>query len=357
MTRHRTCVVLSLIVVVAIAASVYAAVPGPAAPTAPAAVLKIRAAHVFDENHAWHKCFERFGELVRTRTNGEVEVQIFGRGILGQEKDYVQHLLLGQLEVAVVAPTWAGSLAKQMSLLDMPFLWRDRQQWVAALDGDVGVKLADRIARETAKGGHPGLKVLGYLGGSERHIMSRSQGFDSVEDLLDVKFRVLDSPPQIESWKALGTVPVPLPFNKIYEALKAGTVDSFENEMANAYNMHLHEVAPHVTETAHVLTVRLVLMSGHTWARLSPAQQVIVSEAAHEAIAYGRSVEWRQNDEAMAEMRKAGVKFYPFPNKSREQMREKTAPIRAALAKEMGMSDILDTIERGSVSPEAKASR
>ncbi len=348
MSRRLRCAAPGLIAAAAVIAGAAPAAPAP--PT-----LKMRAAHVFDESHAWHKCFERLGEIVKARTNGEVEVQIFSRGILGQEKDYVQHLLMGQLELAVVAPTWAGNLAKQMSFLDMLFLWRDRQHWASALDGEVGARLADLVERETAKGGHPGLKVLGYLGGSERHIMSRSQGFGAVGSLTDVKFRVLDSPTQIESWKALGANPVPLPFNMTYAALKSGAVDSFENEMANAYHMGLHEVAPNVTETAHIITVRPVLMSGHTWARLTPAQQTIVMEAARDAVAYGRSIEWRQNDEAVAEMKKAGVKFYPFSKKSRDQMRELTQPIRTSLAKELGMTDILDAIERTGAAHEAKA--
>jgi TRAP-type C4-dicarboxylate transport system substrate-binding protein len=350
MTKHFRSAALSLI-----AAGFASAAPAPATP-APPNVLRMRAAHVFDDSHAWHKCFERLSELVKARTSGAVEVQIFSRGVLGQEKDYVQHLLLGRLELAVIAPAWAGNLAKQMSLLDMLFLWRDRQHWVAALDGDVGARLAKIIEQETAKGGHPGLKVLGYLGGSERYIMSRSQGFSAVNDLTGIKFRVLDSPPQIESWRKLGTLPVPLPFNLAYGALKSGSVDSLENEMANAYHMNLHEVAPHVTETAHILTVRPVLMSGHTWAKLSTAQQAIMLEAAHEAIAYGRSVEWRQNDEAVAEMKKAGVKFYAFPKKSRDQMRELTQPIREKLAQDLGLTDILQAIERSGAS-DGRASR
>jgi tripartite ATP-independent transporter DctP family solute receptor len=330
-----------------------------AATTARAAEpLKMRAAHVFDETHAWHKCFQRLSETLKAKTGGELDLQIFPGGMLGQEKEYVPHLLLGQLDLAVMAPAWAGNLAKQMAFLDMLFLWRDREHWAAALDGEVGRKLAEMVERETAKGGNPGLKVLGYLGGSERYVMSRKQGYASLDELSGLKLRVLDSPPQIETWKLLGATPVPMPFNQAYGALKAGTVDGMENEMANAFHMKLHEVAPHITETAHIITVRPLLISGHTWRRLTAAQQAVMLDAARDAVAYARNMEWRQNEEAMGEMRKAGVRFYPFSRKNREQMRELTQPIREGLAKELGMTEILQAIEHvGAASRDARASR
>jgi TRAP-type transport system periplasmic protein len=325
---------------------------------APAASVRMRAAHVFDDNHAWHKCFQKFGEIVNARTGGEVEVQIFSRGVLGSEKDYVQHLLLGRLDLAVLAPGWAGNLAKQMSFLDMLFLWRDRAHWAAALDGEVGRKVAEIVETTTAKGGNPGLEVLGYLGGSERYIMSRKQGYPTLKDLEGLKLRVLDSPPQIETWKLLGAVPAPLAFDLTYGAVKTGTVDGLENEMGNAYRMRFHEVAPHVTETAHIITVRPVLMSGHTWRKLTPERQALVMEAAREAVSFARNVEWKQNEEAVAEMKKAGAKFYPFPKKNRDQMREMTKPVREGLARDLGMTDVLLAIERaGAAVPEAKGPR
>jgi tripartite ATP-independent transporter DctP family solute receptor len=325
---------------------VLAGLAGPAVPAASAQPIKLRAAQVFDDGHAWHKCLQRLGEIVEARTNGAVSLQVYSGGVLGQEKDYVEHLLLGRLDMAVLAPGWAGGLAKQMSFLDMLFLWRDRAHWAAALDGEVGQKVAELIERETAKGGHPGLKVLGYLGGSQRYVLSRRQSYSSPGDFAGFRLRVLDSPPQIQTWKALGAYPVPLAFNQVMAALRAGTVDGLENEMGNAFEMKFHELAPHITETEHIITVRPLLMSGHSWKKLSPSQQVVIREAAREAVALGRSLEWKQNQDAVAEMKKAGARFYPFPKKSRDQMRDLTQPIRETLARDLGLTDILQAIER-----------
>jgi TRAP-type transport system periplasmic protein len=319
---------------------------GPAPSASAAGPVRLRAAQVFDDNHAWHQCLRRLGELTEERTGGALTLQIYSGGVLGQEKDYVEHLLMGRLDLAVLAPGWAGNLAKQMSFLDMLFLWRDRAHWTAALDGEVGQKLAEVIERETAKGGQPGLKVLGYLGGSQRYVLSRRRGYATAGDFEGFRLRVLDSPPQIKTWKALGALPVPLSFNLVSGALRSGSVDGLENEMGNAFQMKFHELAPHITETEHIITVRPLLMSGHTWKKLPPGHQAVVREAAREAIALGRSVEWKHNQEAVAEMKKSGAQFYPFPKKSRDQMRDMTRPIRESLAQELGLAEILQAIDR-----------
>lgn len=87
-------------------------------------------------------------------------------------------------------------------------------------------------------------------------------------------------------------------------------------------------------------------MSGHGWRKLSPGHQLLLQSAAREAVALGRSLEWKQNQDAIAEMKRAGARFYPFPRKGRDQMRELTQPLRESLARELGLTEILQAIER-----------
>jgi TRAP-type C4-dicarboxylate transport system substrate-binding protein len=136
-----------------------------------------------------------------------------------------------------------------------------------------------------------------------------------------------------------------VPYQETYNAIQTGVVDGMENEMSTSFNMKFYEVGPHISETAHVITIRPFIMSGQTWRKLTPDQQAIVLEAAKEATAVARSVEWRQNDEAVAQMRnKFGVKFYTF--KEKQKMMDITLPVRQRVAKEVGVSDIFEMIER-----------
>jgi len=309
-----------------------------------AEVLRLRAAHMFDENHAWQKGFEKFQEVVRARSHGSLDVEIFNRGVLGTEKDYIQHLFRGDLDLTTVATASASGLAKEMTFLDLMFLWRDRSHWQRSLDGEVGQRIAGVIEKGTSKGPIPGFKVLGYWGGSERHILSRERGFTTLKDLVGFKIRIQESPVQQEMWALLGAVPVAIPLQDTSAAIQGRRVEGLENELGNAFALKFHEIAPFVSETAHILTVRPFLMSGQAWRKLTPDQQQVVVEAAKEATALARALEWKQAEEAIARMKSMGVHFYTF--KDRQQMMDVTQAIRQRVAQEVGVSDVLEAIER-----------
>ncbi len=309
-----------------------------------AATLKMKVAHYFDDDHAWNKGLVKFRDIIRAKTNGALDLEIYNRGVLGSEKDYIQNMMQGALDMSIVSTASAGGFAKELTFLDLMFIWKDVNHWKRALDGGVGRRIAEVIEKGTAKGGNPGLKILAYMGGSPRHIISRKQGYTTISELGGFKIRVQDSPTQIEMWKLLGTIPAVVPYQETYSAIQTGVVDGMENELSTAFQMKFHEVGPHISETAHIITVRPLFMSGQTWKKLTPEQQKIVMEAAKEGVALTRSVEWKQNDEAEAQMKKIGTKFYAF--KEKQKMMDMTLGIRQRVAKEVGVSDIFDMIER-----------
>jgi TRAP-type C4-dicarboxylate transport system substrate-binding protein len=108
--------------------------------------------------------------------------------------------------------------------------------------------------------------------------------------------------------------------------------------------MKFHEVAEYISETAHIITVRPFFMSGQTWKKLTPDQQRVVLEAAKESGEVARTMEWKQNDEAVEQMKKLGTKFYAF--KEKQKMMDITMPVRARVAKEVGLEEVFQMIER-----------
>ena len=313
--------------------------------SAQAATLKMKAAHYFDENHAWDKGYQKFRDILRAKSGGTLDLEIYNRGVLGSEKDYIQNMMQGALDLSTVSTASAGGFARELTFLDLMFIWKDYSHWQSALDGEVGRRIAEIIEKGTAKAGNPGLKILSYMGGSPRHIISRKAGYTTLAELAGMKMRVQDSPVQIEMWKLLGTIPAVVPYLETYNAIQTGVVDGMENELSTAFQMKFHEVGPYISRTAHIITVRPVFMSGQTWKKLTPDQQKLVTEAAKEAVAVQRTTEQKQNDESEGLMKKIGTKFYDF--KERQKMAEILLPVRQRVAKEVGISDIFDMIERG----------
>ena len=115
----------------------------------------------------------------------------------------------------------------------------------------------------------------------------------------------------------------------------------------------MFETAPHISQTGHLISVRPLFMSGHTWRKLSSVQQKAVLEAAREATLAARSIELQQALDAEAQLKaKPNVRFYPF--KEKQQMREQTQGIRQRMAAEMGLQALLAAVDEGWAEPKAR---
>ena len=307
-------------------------------------VVKLKAAHVADETFAWHKGLERFRELARAKSNNTVDVQIYANGLLGSEKDYVQYLVQGVLDVATVSAASATPIAREASFLDLLYLWRDHDHWQRALDADVGEKLSELLEKATAKGTNPGFRVLGYWGGSELHVAARAKGYQVVKDLAGLKLRTQESPLQQEMWKLSGASPIVVPYQAALNGLQQGVIEGVDGTFVSFLHMKLYDMAPHLTLTGHVTSVRPLFMSGHTWKKLSPAQRKAVVEAAREATTLARSLEWQQGQDAEAQLKaKPNVRFYAF--KEKQLMRDQTQGIRQRVAAEAGLQALLEAVD------------
>ena len=317
--------------------------PTPAARPAAEAGLKLRIAHRYDENYPWHKAFERFRDVLKAKTSGGIDCQIFAGPQLGTEKDYVSYLQAGRLDVATVSPASVEALAPEVSFFDLMYLFKDYDHWRRALDGKVGRHMAESIRKSTGKAS-AGLEVLGYWSGSALNIVGRSRGYQNVDDLLGMKIRNQGVGVQIDQWKALGGRPVMVPYDGIYAAFKDGLLDATPGVVPSVYSMKFHEVAPHISETSHNFIVRLCIMSGHTWNKLSPEQREHVLEAAREATSVARALEAQQEAELRELLRtRHGVKFYAFQDK--DVLREKTQPVRRRFAADHGLTELLEAVE------------
>lgn len=335
--------VISAVLLPAALAAQALAQGGPAARPAAESQLKLRIAHQYDENYPWHKAFERFRDVLKAKTGGGIDCQIFAGPQLGTEKDYVSYLQAGRLDVATVSPSAIEALVPEVSFFDLMYLFKDYEHWRRALDGRVGRHMAETIRKSTSKAS-AGLEVLGYWSGSALNIVGRGRGYQNVDDLLGLKIRSQGVGVQIDQWKALGARPVMVPYDGIYAAFKDGVLDATPGVVPSVYSKKFHEVAPHISETSHNFIVRICLMSGHTWNKLSPEQRQHVLDAAREATSVARSLEGQQEAELRDLLRtRHGVKFYPFQEK--EVLREKTQPVRRRFAADHGLGELLETIE------------
>ena len=302
-----------------------------------AADMTFRGASLFDNEHAYSKTLIRFGELVNKYSGKEIEFDLRGNSELGIEPDYVNFLNQGvAIDYAIAAPSNLARFAPSVPLMDMPFVFRDLDHWNAVLSSDVLKPLEDVLLEKAD------IKVIGYAGGGTRNLISNKK-ISSMKELAGHKMRVMGAPIQARVFEALTAAPSAIAYSEVYNAIQTGVVDGLENESASLLQYKFFEVAPHITLTQHSITVRPILFSGKSFAKLSPEMQEVILRAGKEAGEYGRELESRQDGEKLQQMVDAKqIEVHDFAG--REKLLELVLPVQDAYAEELGATELLKAI-------------
>jgi len=259
-------------------------------------------ASAFDQNTDMMVAAQRFADLVKERSEGSIDVQLFPGGQMGGEKDIVEAIKIGELEMGVLGTYPIVSLAPQYSFFDAPFVFRDKDHVYKAWNG----KLGDEV-REIFRNDH-GVRALGMMGRGYRHITS-NKPINSVEDLQGVKIRMGQSKPFIDAFSSIGAVVVPIALPELFTSLKLGVVEASDGPFDQIYTFKLQEAQGYIAITGHLYATSLWLMNDDFYEGLSDAQKQIVDAAAKEALAYGDELSAASEQALREKLQQAGVEF------------------------------------------------
>ena len=273
--------------------------------------LDLRFGHEGTVDTAYHLGAEKFKEILEGK-DVDLTVIIFPNGTLGGEDALFEQQMAGALDFSIVNPGRISEFSKTANIFSISFMYRDEEHWKKFLTGEVGDEVAQNIQDETQ------VKVLDYFGGGVRQIVS-TKPVKSIEDLKDLKLRTDASKPNTAAWTAIGANPTVMSYGEVYTGLQLGAIQGLLNEAEWIQRMRFHEVAPHITLSAHDITVRLFTMSLASWNRLSDEQQAAVMSAAEEAAAYARDLQLAQDKTSLVELQKEGATLYEI---DRDKMKE-----------------------------------
>ena len=258
----------------------------------------IKLGHIAEVSHPYAKGADHFAKLVAEKSGGDIEVQVFPSSQLGGQKDMIEGLVYGTIDMCLTGTAVLGQFQPKISIFDLPFLFKDREHVYKSLD-TVGMELGKELEPR-------GLKLLGYMENGIRHLTNNVREVKSPADMKDLKIRVMSNKIYIETIKALGGSPTPMAFGELYSAMQQGTVDGQENPSAHIYTKRFFEVQDYASLTAHAYAPEPVLISMITWNRLSDAQKAIVQEAATEAVAWQRDLSTQQDNEYWDKIKATG---------------------------------------------------
>lgn len=280
----------------------------------------IKFGHLNNTDHPVSFGVKRFAELLAAKTGGKFKVQEYPSNTLGNELQQQSALQGGVQEMSAPSTSSLAGIVKEFGLVDFPFAVSTFEQADALLDGPLGKALIDKLPEK-------GLVALGYWDLGFRNVTNSRRPITKAEDLQGLKLRVIPNPVFLDSFKAFGANPVPMPFAELYGALESKAVDGQENPFAVILSNKFYEVNKYVSATNHVYAANILLVSKRFWDKLSPAEQKIMHEAANEARGYQRQVSREAARKAVGELQAKGMAYNDIAPAEQERMRQIVKPV------------------------------
>lgn len=260
----------------------------------------LKLAHGLDVNHSVHKAMVKMGEDLLKNSNGKLKLQIYPNQQLGTERECLELLQIGSLDMTKVSVGVLENFAPKMKVFGLPYLFRDREHSFMVLDGEIGKKLL-------AGGEKYWLKGLGYYDAGSRSFYTKQNSINSPDDLFGLKVRVMESVTAMDMVRSFGGSPTPISWGELYTSLQQGVVDGAENNPPSFYLSRHYEVCKFYSLDEHTVLPDALIVSTHRWSQLSPQEQVWLQDAVDKSIVYQRVLWIEAEKEALDAVQKAGV--------------------------------------------------
>jgi tripartite ATP-independent transporter DctP family solute receptor len=241
-----------------------------------------------------------FARLVKERSNGKIEVQLFPQSQLGGEVQMTQALRTGTQEMEITAQAPVVNTIKEWEIFDLPYIFDSIDQANNVLQGTIGKKFLKMMEPFNMIG-------LAWISVGERDLFTGKKTIASLDDLKDLKVRVMQSPGYIAGYKALGANPTPLAYSQLFLALSQGVVDAADTSPDQFLQDKFADISKHFYLThVHYLPVALVI-SKFTWNKLTPDLQKVVQDSANDAALFDLKEYRKQYDAAIVQMKARGI--------------------------------------------------
>ena len=283
------------------------------------------------QNSHYGVAIDSFAREVERRTNGRYKVQTFYSAALGAERESVEGVQLGTLDLTLTSTGPLPNFVPEVAILDIPFLFRDYAHARAVLDGPIGQEL---LAKFPAKG----MVGLAWAENGFRHMTNSKRPVNVPEDLKGLKMRTMENPVHMAAYKGLGIVTTPMAFPEVFTALQQGTVDGQENPLSVIMAAKFDQVQKHLSLTGHVYSPGIFLMNKAAFDKLSAADKQAFLDAAKEGVKANRARVDEDDAKGVAELRAKGMTVVENVDKAR--FVATLAPVNAEFEKQFGKANI-----------------
>jgi C4-dicarboxylate-binding protein DctP len=292
--------------------------------------IVIKFSHVVAADTPKGKAADKFKELAEKYSNGKVKVEIYPNSTLYKDKEELEALQLGAVQMLAPSNSKFGPIGiKEFEVFDLPYILPDLATLRKVTDGPLGARLLKLLDSK-------GMTGLAYWDNGFKQ-MSANKKLVTPADYKGLKFRIQSSKVLEAQFRTLGSIPQVMAFSEVYQALQTGVVDGQENTWSNIYTQKMHEVQTYITVTNHGYIGYVVVTNKKFWDGMPADVRAQCEKAMKEATEYGNGQSAKENEDALAEIKKTGKsEIVSLTPEQDAAMRKALEPVYQDVAKRVG---------------------
>lgn len=296
--------------------------------------IVIKFSHVVAPDTPKGKGAQRFKELAEQRTNGRVKVELYPNSQLYKDKEELEALQLGSVQMLAPSLAKFGPLGvKDFEVFDLPFLFKDTESFRAITDGALGAELFKKLESK-------GIKGLAYWDNGF-HIMSANKPLRTVADFKGQKMRIQSSKVLDAQMRALGAIPQVMAFSELYQALQSGVVDGTETVSSNFYTQKIFEVQKHITISNHGHLAYAVIVNKTFWDGLPADIRTTLTGAIKDATSYANAIAATENMTALDKIKASGkTTIYTLTPAQTAEWKKALMPVHKEMESRVGKTTV-----------------
>ncbi|MBA3476795.1 MAG: TRAP transporter substrate-binding protein [Lautropia sp.] len=275
------------------------AVGGAAAMPALAQEVELKLGHVGEPGSIFQITADEFARQANAKLAGKVKVVVYGSSQLGGDKEMLQKLKLGTIDMAVPS-TVMSSEVDLFGIFEMPYLVKDRAH-MARIEKEIFWPALAPAAEKKA------LKILAVWENGYRHITNNRKPIVKPEDLQGMKLRVPEGKWRVAMFKTYGANPSPMKFSELFTALQTGVMDGQENPLTQIYSAKLHETQKYLSISGHVYTPAYLVAGTRKWERLPTDVRKSLEDIAKDTQGFVYQTAQKQETELLEKLKKSGI--------------------------------------------------
>jgi C4-dicarboxylate-binding protein DctP len=294
------------------------------------APIVIKFSHVVAQDTPKGKGAERFKELAEKATNGRVKVELYPNSTLYKDKEELEALQLGAVQMLAPSVSKFGPLgAKEFEVFDLPYIFPSKAVLYRVTEGPIGKDLFKKLEPK-------GIIGLAYWDNGFK-VMTANKPLKATSDFKGLKMRIQSSKVLDAQMRTLGANPQVMAFSEVYQAMQTGVVDGGENTPSNVYTQKMHEVQKYLTVSDHGYIGYAVIVNKKFWEGLPQDIRAALEEAMKGATKYANSIAQLDNDAALEAVKKSGkTTIYVPSEKEKAEWRKALLPVQKDMSERIG---------------------